>query len=262
MSSPVEQSPTAADEELRDVSATGDDLSQVDEPAAETAEGDNESQNEGEEEDDEGEVDQQIVSSIQRAPAPQTEVGDDDDEPAMTQAEIRSKQINQQIDIALRVGKKRPKKRKAGEEDLDQLADEEVERLKQDMIAAADMDIDANENKRPATEKLKLLPKVVSTLQKSHLQQSIMDNNLLEGVKRWLEPLPDRSLPALNIQRQFFTILEKMQIDEISLKMSGLGKIVLFYSVCPRIEPAIKRTAEKLIGKSQRSGRRASLADI
>lgn len=50
--------------------------------------------------------------------------------------------------------------------DLDQLADEEVERLKNDMIAAADADQDANENKKPATEKLKLLPKVVNTLQK------------------------------------------------------------------------------------------------
>lgn len=46
------------------------------------------------------------------------------------------------------------------------MADEEVERLKNDMIAAADTDQDANENKRPATEKLKLLPKVVNTLQK------------------------------------------------------------------------------------------------
>lgn len=81
------------------------------------------------------------------------------------------------------------------------------------------------------------------------LQQSILDNNLLEGVKRWLEPLPDKSLPALNIQRQFFAILEKMQIDTISLKMSGLGKIVLFYSKCPRVETAIKRIAERLVGE-------------
>ena len=70
-------------------------------------------------------------------------------------------------------------------------------------------------------------------------------------MKRWLEPLPDRSLPALNIQRQFFSILEKLPIDEITLKMSGLGKIVLFYSMCPRVEPAIRRTAEKLIGECQ-----------
>ncbi|PWN50913.1 hypothetical protein IE53DRAFT_374362 [Violaceomyces palustris] len=77
--------------------------------------------------------------------------------------------------------------------------------------------------------------------------QSILDNNLLDGVKRWLEPLPDKSLPALNIQHQFFAILEKMTIDTISLKMSGLGKVVVFYSMCNRVEPSIKRSAEHLI---------------
>jgi hypothetical protein len=85
---------------------------------------------------------------------------------------------------------------------------------------------------------------------RNHLQQSILDNNLLEGVKRWLEPLPDKSLPALNIQHQFFQILERMTIDTISLKMSGLGKVVVFYSMCSRVEPSIKRSAEHLIGMS------------
>ncbi len=84
---------------------------------------------------------------------------------------------------------------------------------------------------------------------RNHLQQSILDNNLLEGVKRWLEPLPDKSLPALNIQHQFFQILERMTIDTISLKMSGLGKVVVFYSMCNRVEPSIKRSAEHLIGE-------------
>ncbi len=66
-------------------------------------------------------------------------------------------------------------------------------------------------------------------------------------MRRWLEPLPDRSLPALNIQRQLFAILGRLPIDEITLKMSGLGKVVLFYSMCKRTDPAIKRAAEKLI---------------
>lgn len=74
-----------------------------------------------------------------------------------------------------------------------------------------------------------------------------MDNNLLEGVKRWLEPLPDRSLPALNIQRQLFGVLESMSIDTISLKMSGLGRVVVFYSLCQRVEPPIRRVAEHLV---------------
>lgn len=151
------------------------------------------------------------------------------------------------IDEALRAGKKKAPRKRAGEDDLDLLADEEVAALRREMVTAADDDEEANRLKKPATNKLKLLPKVVATLQKNHLQQSILDNNLLEGVKRWLEPLPDKSLPALNIQHQFFQILERMTIDTISLKMSGLGKVVVFYSMCSRVEPKIKRSAEHLI---------------
>lgn len=83
-----------------------------------------------------------------------------------------------------------------------------------------------------------------------NLQQSIMDNNLLQGVRRWLEPLNDKSLPSLNIQRAFFPLLLRMEIDTITLKMSGLGKIVLFYTKCGRVDPAIRRMADKLIGES------------
>lgn len=74
-----------------------------------------------------------------------------------------------------------------------------------------------------------------------------MDNNLLEGVRRWLEPLPDRSLPALNIQMFLFEQLTKMYIDTNSLKESGLGRIVLFYTKCRRVTTPIVRMANDLV---------------
>jgi transcription factor SPN1 len=40
--------------------------------------------------------------------------------------------------------------------------------------------------------------------------QSIIDQNLLDTVRMWLEPLGDKSLPALNIQRSLFEILGKV----------------------------------------------------
>lgn len=85
------------------------------------------------------------------------------------------------------------------------------------------------------------------TSYRSSLAQSIMDNNLLEGVRRWLEPLPDRSLPALNIQSFFFEQLTKMDIDTNSLKESGLGRVVLFYTKCKKVTIPIARMANDLV---------------
>lgn len=74
-----------------------------------------------------------------------------------------------------------------------------------------------------------------------------MDNNLLEGVRRWLEPLPDKSLPALNIQTFMFDQLTRLDIDTNVLKESGLGRIVLFYTKCKRVSTPIARLAEELV---------------
>ncbi|KAF8554617.1 transcription factor iws1 [Imleria badia] len=143
----------------------------------------------------------------------------------------------------------RMKKRKKDDDDaLDRFADEEVSRLREAMLGAAADDEQANRDKLPATNKLRLLPQVLEVLRKQSLSQSIIDNNLLEGVRRWLEPLPDRSLPALNIQRDFFPILKKMEfIDSAVLKESGLGRIILFYTKCKRVHPDIQRIANDLV---------------
>lgn len=88
---------------------------------------------------------------------------------------------------------------------------------------------------------------------RSSLEQSIIDNNLLEGVRRWLEPLPDRSLPALNIQQEFFRSLPDMKfIDSSVLKESGLGRIVVFYTKCKRVVPEVSRAANDLVSRWSR----------
>lgn len=85
-------------------------------------------------------------------------------------------------------------------------------------------------------------------LLRASLAQSMIDNNLLEAVKRWLEPLPDKSLPALNIQRELFHSIRKMEfIDTAVLKESGLGRIVLFYTKGRRVTPDISRIADELV---------------
>src|SRR5712691_5495443 len=161
-----------------------------------------------------------------------------------------------EIDMILKSNKaSRPKKCKK-EDDLDQFADAEVSQLQEEMLNAAELDEQANCEKLPATLKLKLLPKVMahgcaskvrvlladsydethssatSSFHRNTLWQSKVDNNLLEGVWQWLEPLPDKSLPALNIQKENFGILPRLDIDIAVLKESKLSRIVLFYTKC------------------------------
>ncbi|CAE7215056.1 unnamed protein product [Rhizoctonia solani] len=173
----------------------------------------------------------------------------------LTPEERKRMELVQKIDAIVKpskAGKKKKRKKGGDEEEIDLHGDEEVNRLRQAMYAAADRDIEANASKQPAVSKLKMLGEVMDTLQKSSLSQSILDNNLLEGVRRWLEPLPDKSLPALSIQNAFFEILPKLDIDTPVLKESGLGKIVLFYTKCKRVTPAIRRTADTLVANWSR----------
>lgn len=79
---------------------------------------------------------------------------------------VRKLRTDKIIEDALRGGKKKAPRKRAGEDDLDVLADEEVAQLRTQMVNAADEDEDANRLKKPATNKLRLLPKVVATLQK------------------------------------------------------------------------------------------------
>jgi len=158
--------------------------------------------------------------------------------------------LDMQIEAILKTKRtSRPKKRKGDDEDvLDRAADEEVSRLREAMLSAAADDEQANRDRLPATSKLRLLPQVMDVLRKTALAQSIIDNNLLEGVRRWLEPLPDKSLPALDIQKEFFPILRKMEfIDTNVLKESKLGRVVIFYTKCKRVTPDIVRLANDLV---------------
>ncbi|KAH9903066.1 hypothetical protein C8Q73DRAFT_750649 [Cubamyces lactineus] len=165
--------------------------------------------------------------------------------------EVASKmKLDMQIEAILKPkrGSRQKRKRKDDEDVLDKYADEEVSRLKDAMLTAAADDEQANKEKLPATSKLRLLPQVMEVLRKTSLAQSIIDNNLLEGVTKWLEPLPDRSLPALDIQKEFFPILKKMDfIDSNVLKEAKLGRVVLFYTKCKRVTPDIQRAANDLV---------------
>ena len=135
------------------------------------------------------------------------------------------------------------------------MADEEIAHLRNRMAEAAELDVTARNSvpPKPAMHKLRLLPEVTALLNRNsrEVENAIVDpeNNLLESVRFFLEPLSDGSLPAYNIQRELFASLARLPIDKESLISSGIGKVVLFYTKSKKPELSIKRAAERLLGE-------------
>lgn len=172
---------------------------------------------------------------------------DDDDESHLDPETRKKREIERKLDEAMKAGSKKKKKKLDGD-DIEQMQDEKVSQLREQMRAAAIQDGESIRNGQPAVAKLQLLPQVKSTLQKHNLADSILDNNLLETIRMWLEPLPDASLPAFEIQKELFAAIDTLPIKTIHLRESGLGKVVLFYQRSKRPQLSIKRIADRLIG--------------
>ena len=154
------------------------------------------------------------------------------------------------MDEALRNPNRR-RTRKVDGIDLSDLADAEIEDVRKRMTEAAERDAVARRAGKPAMYKLRMLPEVVSLLNRNTYVQSLVDPdiNLLEAVRFFLEPLEDGALPAYNIQRDLFAALGKLPITKETLFSSGIGKVILFYTKSKRPEPGIKRQAEKLLAE-------------
>ncbi|KAL9059223.1 MAG: hypothetical protein Q9162_001260 [Coniocarpon cinnabarinum] len=167
----------------------------------------------------------------------------------LTPQERARKELDRKMDESL----KNPNRRRgrATGIDLEALNDDLIDNMRRRMAAAAEGDIEARKNGEPAGRKLKMLPEVVSLLNRNNLRDALVDpeNNMMEGVRFFLEPLDDGSLPAFNIQREMFLSLQRLPINKDTLAASGIGKVVLFYTKSRKVEDTIKRQAEKLMGE-------------
>ncbi|KAJ9227041.1 hypothetical protein DTO027B5_8146 [Paecilomyces variotii] len=173
-----------------------------------------------------------------------------EDEEHLDPATRRRRALDRAMDEALKKPTKR-RARKADGIDLEQMADAEIEDVRKRMTQAAQMDAVNRREGKPAMHKLRMLPEVVSLLNRNQYVNSLVDPeiNLLEAVKFFLEPLDDGSLPAYNIQRDLMNALAKLPINKEALIASGIGKVIVFYTKSKRPEPGIKRQAERLLAE-------------
>lgn len=170
------------------------------------------------------------------------------DEPGFTEdpQARRRRLLEEKMDLAMK--SKSVRRKKADEDDLERMQDDRIDELKDQMIKAANMDVEKNLQGQIATEKLKLLSEVMSVMLKADLAISILDNNLLEAVRLWLEPLPDALMPAYQIQKELIHGLTALPIKTDHLVALGIGKVLVFYQRSKRTEPLLKQLVDRLIG--------------
>ena len=137
---------------------------------------------------------------------------------------------------------------KAQEQAFLERIEDELEGLRTRMAEAAEFDNEGRKAGEPAFAKLQLLPTVRKHLRNNAYMHILVDPeiNLLEGVRFFLEPLSDGSLPSYEIQREIFAALLNLPLTKAALAASGIGKVINFYTKSKHSEPEIRRQAERL----------------
>jgi transcription factor SPN1 len=133
-----------------------------------------------------------------------------------------------------------------------------VEQFIAEFEVAAEEDASLNRHSKPAINKLVKLPLLIDVLSKKNLQQEFLDHGVLTLLKNWLEPLPDGSLPNMNIRSAVLKLLTDFPIDleqydrREQLKKSGLGKVIMFLSKSDEETTANRKLAKELVDKWSR----------
>eukprot|EP00111_Clytia_hemisphaerica_P000857 TCONS_00002513-protein len=154
-------------------------------------------------------------------------------------------------DFDLMMAKKkaqRSKRRK--KDDYETLGDQDdlINEMIKQMHECAKEDRMLNQCGKAATKKLKMLPVVSTHLRKANLQHIFLDSGVLPAIKDWLSPLPDNSLPHINIRKILLRILFDLPpIDRMMLKKSGVGRAVMLLFKHPKENMENKKVAGKII---------------
>ncbi|XP_047326807.1 protein IWS1 homolog 1-like [Impatiens glandulifera] len=134
-----------------------------------------------------------------------------------------------------------------------------IENVMAELEIVAEEDVELNKQSKPAISKLKKLSLLQEVFSKKQLQAELLDHGVLTLLKTWLEPLPDGSLPNINIREAILQILQDFPIDleqsgiRDQLKKSGLGKVIMFLSKSDEEIMSNKRLAKELVDKWCRS---------
>ncbi|RCN48086.1 IWS1 protein [Ancylostoma caninum] len=214
------------------VNIFGEDVDE-DADASRDAEGD-----EGEEEGD-------------RAQTGHDEEGYEDDYGDRHKGDVDNAGFEWDFDVMLREKKaERRKKRRKRDTGIDIINDDDgiIAHMVSAMKNAAKDDRHSNTERKPALKKRKMLSDVKMMLLRMDMLEAMIDGGMMSAVSEWLAPLPDKSLPALEIRTELLKILQGFgRLDQGVLKQSGLGRAVMLLYKHPRETKENKAMAAHII---------------